>query len=363
MHILILNLVAFAKTGGVEKVSRILSKAGSDIAMEISVNVHTLSLYDDQPDTRYSSVENYTGFKKNKPAFLLNAIKQGRHARHLILTHIHLALPALLIKLINPRVKIHLIAHGIEIWNPVTKLQQYLLQKCDRILAVSAYTEQRIADKYPGTSKKIRVLNNCLDPFYQAPASFEKPPHILKKYGIQADEKVLITLCRLASSEKYKGYDNVLHAIKELKNSVKLKYLILGKYDQPEYKRLLNIIEKENLEDIVILPGFISEDQLTDHLLAGDLFIMPSIKEGFGIAFIEAAAAGLPLIGGNKDGSIDALLNGRLGQLIDPQNHESIKTAITNVLEKSPDPYQQQLLVLKNFGYKKYSDQLKSYLS
>ena len=48
---------------------------------------------------------------------------------------------------------------------------------------------------------------------------------------------------------------------------------------------------------------------------------MPSMKEGFGIVFIEAMCIGLPVIAGNKDGSVDALCNGKLGILVDPAGY------------------------------------------
>ncbi|HEX8377775.1 MAG TPA: glycosyltransferase family 4 protein [Pedobacter sp.] len=359
MHILVLNLVAFAHTGGVEKVSRILAKAVCDIGTETGKPVLNLSLYDNLPDTRYVDEVHYKGFKKNRLQFLLSAIKYGKSAKHLIITHIHLAFPALIVRLFNPAVKIHIIAHGIEIWYPLKGLQRMAIKSCHQILAVSNFTKKKIADHFPEREANIRVLNNCLDPFYQPPATFDKPKNLLKKYWISPDEKVLITLCRLSSSEKYKGYDTVLKAVATLKDQYQLRYILLGKYDRKEYKRLLQIIEDENLEDHVIMAGFVSEKSLSEHLLLGDLFIMPSVKEGFGIAFIEAAATGLPLIAGNKDGSLDALLNGELGQLVDPLDLSAITRALQNCMEAKPDPLKQQNLVLKHFNYEHYKNNLK----
>jgi glycosyltransferase involved in cell wall biosynthesis len=64
-----------------------------------------------------------------------------------------------------------------------------------------------------------------------------------------------------------------------------------------------------------------------------DLFIMPSQKEGFGIVFIEAMACGLPVIAGNKDGSVDALKNGELGILVDPDDKDQILEALETELK------------------------------
>jgi phosphatidyl-myo-inositol dimannoside synthase len=59
---------------------------------------------------------------------------------------------------------------------------------------------------------------------------------------------------------------------------------------------------------------------------------MPSIGEGFGIAFLEALACGVPVIGGNQDGSLDALGDGALGIAIKPDDSDELSLAIQAAL-------------------------------
>jgi glycosyltransferase involved in cell wall biosynthesis len=64
---------------------------------------------------------------------------------------------------------------------------------------------------------------------------------------------------------------------------------------------------------------------------------MPSTGEGFGIVLIEAAACGVPVVGSSSDGSREALLEGRLGRLVDPKNSSELTEAISAVLQDKPD--------------------------
>ena len=64
---------------------------------------------------------------------------------------------------------------------------------------------------------------------------------------------------------------------------------------------------------------------------------MPSTGEGFGIAFLEAMACGVPVIGGNRDGSVDPLADGELGTAIDPNDEDQLVAAICTALRSSSD--------------------------
>ena len=85
---------------------------------------------------------------------------------------------------------------------------------------------------------------------------------------------------------------------------------------------------------------------------------MPSRKEGFGIVFIEAMYYGLPVIAGNMDGSSDALLHGKLGQLVNPDSVEEIANAISNILKNKPSYIPDRKLLIQHFSYETYKNNL-----
>ncbi len=294
---------------------------------------HAISVYDRQEEfqTRYADAKRVSNFGQNKLKATAAALWQAFSADTVLLSHINLAPIAFLIKMLFPKKKLIIMAHGIEIWDTLGGLKLKALQKADQLIAVSNYTKERVAKQHQIPLDKIVVLNNCLDPFMEKPKSFDKPTELMARYQIQDADFVLYTLTRLSSQEQYKGYDKVIEALAQLTPShPHLKYLIGGKGDAQEITRIETLIAKHHLQDRVKLLGYISEEELAAHFLLADTYIMPSQNEGFGIVFIEAAFYGLPVIAGNQDGSRDALFNGKLGALIDPNNKEELLSAIQN---------------------------------
>ena len=359
---LFLTLRTFSATGGIEKVSRVVGKSLYEMgAIQPANNLSILSMYDGsgEVDERYFPLRVFTGFGKKKSRFVLEALRQGIKSNQVILSHINLLLAGFLIKIFSPRTRLILFAHGIEVWSPLPRWKQYMLGKCDLVIAVSRFTRGRMIEVHGLDTKKISVLNNCLDPFLQPPSDNEKSPELLRRYGLTPSNIVLITLTRLSSKEQYKGYDNVLYALNKLKKDYPaIKYLIIGKYDASEKQRVGHLIDELQLQDDIVLTGFIPEEELAEHYNIADCYIMPSKKEGFGIVFIEAMYYGKPVIAGNKDGSADALDNGRFGVLINPDDKEAITGAIRAVINNKAAYVPDTNEVKKLFGYEGYREKL-----
>jgi glycosyltransferase involved in cell wall biosynthesis len=257
-----------------------------------------------------------------------------------------------------------LIAHGIEAWKTFKGPRKQMLASCDHILSVSEYTREVLVNRNGLSPERIRVLHNCLDPFLLKPLQTEKDEKLLEKYGIEKEDVVLMTLTRLASSERYKGYDIVIESLRELtRKNPALKYLIIGKYDNQEKRRLDQLIQKAGLEARVVFTGFVPDEELSSHFNLADIYIMPSEKEGFGIVFIEAMYYNKPVIAGNKDGSKDALLNGRLGVLVDPSSREEVSDAIESIIVDKDRYLPDHQLLMDHFSYPVYREKWREVLS
>lgn len=365
--VLLLTLKTFSATGGIEKVSRIMGKALYERSVEQDGYFEICSMYDKQTDAvdnPYFPAENFRGFGIRKLSFIRAMVAAGIKKDVVMLSHINLLLIGWLIKKISPKTKIILLAHGIEVWYKFNTRTRVMLNACDHIIAVSRFTKNRIVDVHGFNESKCSVLNNCLDPFLPLPSVKFKYQALLKKYGFSETDCILMTLTRMSSKERYKGYDKVIEAIAALKNKQNnIKYLVAGSYDKQEKDFLDKLISRLNLQDNIVLAGFIKDEELENHFAMSDIYVMPSQKEGFGIVFIEAMYYGLPVIAGNVDGSVDALLNGQLGQLVNPDSTHEIAAGISNIIQDKKAFMPNRDLLEKHFGYEAYKQKLHSLLN
>lgn len=363
--ILFLNLYAFSLTGGVEKVSRKFIYALGKLLERGTWLSYSMHDAEKDTDEKYVALDQYRAFGGAKLAFVAASFLKALKSNKIVLSHINLLPVAKLVSLFKPKQKIIMFAHGIEVWDALPKWKTKFLQQKVEIWAVSNFTRNQMIAQHQISPQQIKVLNNCLSPFLQLPDHFEKPKYLLEKYQIDGKTPVIFTLNRLSASEKYKGYDKVIIALGKLKKQDQtFTYLLAGKADKAEQVRLTKLIEENNLVNEVKMVGYLSEEALTPHFLLSDLFIMPSKGEGFGIVFIEAAAHGCKIIGGKLDGSTDALLNGQLGQLINPNEETEILEAIQKALANCEhQPHQQQQITVEHFGFDSYLKKVKELLN
>lgn len=366
--VLFLTLGSFCDTGGIQKVCRTMSKALSDISAERNSALQVFALKDQtiQADSRYISPAQFRGFNNQKLLFVFHAIKKSSSYPNVLLSHIHLLPIALMIKILRPSSRIILLAHGIEIWGKLSRWKVRFIKQHIQIWCVSRFTAETIEKKHGIKGQNAFVLNNCLDPHFNIPGILHKPGYLLSYYNLQLTQPVLLSICRLSSNDRDKGYLQVIQILKRLRERFpNICYLLGGLADTEEKAFLQELIRKGNLENHIKLIGFIPEAALTDHYLLCDIFVLPSKKEGFGLVFTEAAATGCRIICGNKDGSKEAIANGILGTLIDPEDLEALYQAILAQLEESAIlemAYARQNLCLIYFNYPQYKYHLKNLL-
>jgi glycosyltransferase involved in cell wall biosynthesis len=238
---------------------------------------------------------------------------------------------------------------------------QTALHHADRILAVSNYTRDRLLKEQNLDPSKISILPNTFDQNRFKIGG--KPAHLLERYKLKPEQPIILTVNRLCSSESYKGYDKVLEALPQIREAMpNIHYIIVGKgEDRP---RIEQLIQERQLQNCVTLAGFVPDAELCNYYNLCDVFAMPSKLEGFGIVYLEALACGKPTLGGNQDGAIDALCQGKLGALVDPDDVGAIAQTLIQILQGTyPNllMYQPEALrqtVINTFGFDAFRQKL-----
>jgi glycosyltransferase involved in cell wall biosynthesis len=212
--------------------------------------------------------------------------------------------------------------YGIEVWEPLRPLRRWALRRAKQLIAISRFTAHKAIRANGLPPRKIRILNNCLDPQLVT--------------GIEASggetSLSLLTVARLPAMGQYKGHDLVIKALPALlRRFPELTYRIVG--DGEGRSLLENLAGQLGVTKAVRFYGVVPDEELRRHYTEASVFIMPSRQEGFGFVFLEAMALGTPAIGGNQDATPEVIVHDQTGLLVDPCSVEDIIRATTTLLE------------------------------
>jgi len=275
-------------------------------------------------------VEDAAGGKFQYVVSILQVLRRDRSFNLVICGHINLVPLAYLVsRVLN--VPLILFIHGIDAWEPTgSRLTNAYARKVRWVVAVSEVTAQRFRSWTKSATQQLLVLPNAIHAEWYSPGATNR--ELSNRYGL-VDKTVLMTLGRLVSAERYKGFDEVLEVLPEIIQVVpKLAYLIVG--DGNDRERLIQKARDLGVADKVVFAGNVPESEKADHYRLADVYVMPSRGEGFGYVFLEAMACGVPVIASKLDGSREAILNGRLGMMVDPANSQELKHAILEALRR-----------------------------
>ena len=369
-HLWFPNIFEFK--GGIQVYSAFLLKALQNIYPELDYDVFlkhdtcTVEEIDFLPQTSFRFSGKWS-FRLRTLMFAIQLFSYGfwQRPKIIISTHINFTVAAYWLKRLTG-IPYWTVAHGVDAWQINRSTLQTALKSADRILAVSNYTRDRLIQEQNLDPSRISLLFNTFDASRFKIAS--KPQHLLERYQLTFEQPVILTVARLDSTERYKGYDQILKALPTIRQTISnIHYMIVGKgSDRPRVEKLIADLD---LQDSVTLAGFIPDEELNNHYNLCDAFAMPSKGEGFGIVYLEALACGKPTLGGDRDGAIDALCHGELGILVDPDDLGAIAQNLIQILQGThPHPliYQPEVLrqkVIDTFGFAQFQNTLAQLLS
>jgi len=214
-------------------------------------------------------------------------------------------------------------------------IKRKLIKKADKIIAVSNKNAQTLKELFPSMKDRIIAVHNGIDVtwFESQNLSFtEKKRNEYREEILEIDDKVTAILS-VAELHERKGLKYLIGAIEELiKAGENCKLILAG--TGPEAENLKKLIKEKKLTDHIKSLGFRKD---ISHLMAAcDIFVLPSLKEAFGLVLIEAMTAKLPIIASNVGGIPEIIEDGINGLLVTPKNKKKLAQAIKKYID-SPE--------------------------
>lgn len=145
-------------------------------------------------------------------------------------------------------------------------------------------------------------------------------PDIRSSLGIKENDFVILSVGEL---NRNKNHQVIIRSLAELHNA-NIHYIICGQ--GAEKNNLSRLIGKLNLDKNVHLLGY--QNNIEEYCAIADIFAFPSLREGLGLAAIEAMAAGLPIITSNRGGISEYSKNGITGFSCNPSDIKAFSSAI-----------------------------------
>ena len=309
------------------------------LAKSLSENV-MIKVFADQYPNQYNfdkelsfSIERVSGpkiFKKYRKANLVNTyLENNKKVKAIISDHWKS------LENINTEVKKICLIHSKEINHKknsfINKRLIKILNNCHTVVANSNFTKN-LAISVGVDENKIKVINPGVFPIDEINEKTYK--NIKKK--LEGRTPKLITVARF---DKRKNHEKIIMALRNLKEIYpNIIYICIGQGENID--NLKKLITELKLQDQVIFPKNLTQDEKNSYLKCSDVFVMPSITykksvEGFGIVYVEAAQFGVPSIGGKDGGAADAIDHDQTGYICDGNSLDDVYQSIFNILENN----------------------------
>jgi glycosyltransferase involved in cell wall biosynthesis len=318
--------------GGVQRYVKTLMEAFEDLlGVE---NVRRVTLPDAQTHGNRRRIGFYSRFW-----FTCQALREAVRFRPdlIVCCHVGLAPVGWLVHVAIGR-PYWVIAYGIDVWCRLATVKKKALRRAAKVLSLSDFTGKQVVKLHGVAGERASTLTPCIA--QENWLSLHPAAGPLADLGLEGS-RVILTVARLAASERYKGHDIVLRSLPSVIERVpNLKYLIVG--DGDDRPRLEKLVQDLHLQSHSVFLGEVRDDALLAACyLACDVFILSARTviddrdpkgEGFGIVYLEAMTFGKPVIAPNYGAPAGIIQHGQHGLLVDPEDTEAIAASLADLL-------------------------------
>jgi phosphatidylinositol alpha-1,6-mannosyltransferase len=313
--------------GGIERVAAAVQRAWTG-------EVTRLDLYRRQPHDRAS------GNLPAKIRLVASALKSAAKGRPDAVICLHMALaPVAIAAAAVVRSQATLIVHGREAWSPMPKWRRTLLSRRCRLLAVSSFTADWLAQRAGLDRTLVRVIHNPVGERFVR----EARKTLDRDRDAERDPACLLTVARITRATRYKGLFAVALALPDvLARHPGATWRIVGDGDDlPSLRRHCTELGIAGAVDFL---GPLGDDALMEAYRTAGVFVLPSTAdplatpptgEGFGLVYAEAACFGLPSIASSAGGgSLEFVRHGETGLTVAPGDRRALVDAMVELLGK-----------------------------
>jgi glycogen(starch) synthase len=230
--------------------------------------------------------------------------------------------------------------------------EEKMLERANKIIAVSHFTKHELLDYYKVPQEKIRVIHNGVDVNKFKPAKDKRK--VKEELGFNPDDLTILSVGRLYAR---KGLFTLIESIPAVVNRFKnAKFIISGKGQSDEMRKLIAHAEKIGVKDSIIFTGYYPDKKLPKLYQAADVFAFSTFYEHHPFAVLEALSTGLPVVTTSVGGIPETIESGKNGFLVEPFNPKQFADRILYLLEHPADAAGMGLLarqtILERFDWR-----------
>ena len=319
----------FRAEGGIARISRLYLQALAESAPNQTLNVIVLNdaALRQSDLNRYGAAASTTvACDRSKWRCLLALARVTTGANHrIVCTHVHLTPVLWMLRALGRRFRYEVVLHGIEVWDALPWHLRRGLSSASRILCVSAFTRDAVLSRYPHLAAKMVILPNALDPSF-----------VIEPVQSTPGMPTVLAVSRLAPHDVGKGIDHLIAAFPKVVAHVPNAQLrIIG--EGPDRVRLEALAAQSSARDHITFLGFQPESELKAELGRCTVFALPSRKEGFGLVYLEAMAAGKPCIVAAAGGAPE-VIDENSGLIVPYGEPDQLASAVLQALKREWSP-------------------------
>jgi len=207
--------------------------------------------------------------------------------------------------------------------------EERMLKRANRIIAVSDFTRRELHRYYGHYDNKIRVVHNGVDIDKFKPASDKRKVKL--ELGFDPDDIAILSVGRLyARKGLFTLIESMPRVIKRFNNA---KFIISGKGQSNEMKKLIAHAESLGVRDNIVFTGYYPDKKLPKLYQAADVFAFSTFYEHHPFAVLEALSSQLPVVTTNVGGIPETITNGKNGFMCQPFNPAEFSDRILYLLE------------------------------